>query len=373
LGGKNEAFFGGIKMKKAIWTVIAVGFLAVSCGNGNIKMVQNGVFGNYDKTITVGNAIENNKILKGGKWKAIKIDGRDFVTYTVNLKGEKLQELISAALPTSTSEFRGKPNYWAARQFRNNLSKWRGVSRNAEVLGNITSMSAEEINQARDIFDSVLETNEQRPKEDDFFDHSGVYEVLDMYSNRGKINDDFIDPYLLTIEKESINEYNISRSIDDLVYNFVRHSIPYGDPNHYLQLQIENGMFTSDLQSEYDRLFGRSKYVNNTDFINALIRTRTKFYDWYIKNKTDYENAWAEYNERQKNDIAPMLTIDGFEMVLSFVMNQDDTFSVNKMETYTDVTLNCFNDLKVRYNAGNSENAQNILNYIYRGFRPDLF
>jgi hypothetical protein len=327
--------------------------------------VQNGVFSDYDNTITVGNAIENNKILKGGKWEAVEIDGRDFVTYTVNLTGEKLQELISASLPTSTSEFRGKPNYWAARQFRNNLSKWRGVSRNAEILGNITSMTAEEINQACDIFIPEIEAH-QLPNRGGFFNYP---EVLEGYKEI--INDDFIDPYLLEEKYIFLNgfRYSVDTSIDRLIYDFVTRDI--SDQNQ--DLQIENGMFTSDLQSKFDSLFGNSKYANNTDFINALIRTRTKYYNWYVKNLTEYKNAMAKYSDRQRNDIAPMLTIDGFEIVLSFVMNQDDTFSVNMMESYTEVTLNCLNNLEVRYNAGNSDNTQNILNYIYRGFRPDLF
>jgi hypothetical protein len=50
-------------MKGVIVAVFAVGFLAVSCGGGNIKKVQNGVFADYDNTITVGKAIKNNKYL----------------------------------------------------------------------------------------------------------------------------------------------------------------------------------------------------------------------------------------------------------------------------------------------------------------------
>ena len=216
-----------------------------------------------------------------------------------------------------------------------------------------------------------LELNAYKPPDrNDFFNYSGV---IDNYgSNKGvKINDGFIDPYLF-LEKyfmlDGILYYNDDYN-DTLIYDFVTHNIY--DQNQ--DLQIENGIFTSYLQSYFDNMFGNSKYTNNTDFINALIRTRTKYYNWYVKAKAEYENALAEWRERQENDMAPVITIDGFEIVLSFVMNQDDTFSVNMMETYTDVTLNCFDDLEVRYNAGNSDNAQNILNYIYRGFRPDLF
>ena len=79
-------------MKKVIFAVMVIGFLAVSCGGGggNIKKVQNGVFSNYDNTITVGKALENNSILKGGKWKAIEMEGRDYVTYTVRMTGDQV-------------------------------------------------------------------------------------------------------------------------------------------------------------------------------------------------------------------------------------------------------------------------------------------
>jgi hypothetical protein len=81
----------------------------------------------------------------------------------------------------------------------------------------------------------------------------------------------------------------------------------------------------------------------------------------------------AEYEERRNNDIEPLLTVDGYTIVLSFVMNQDDTFATNMMEGYTDITLNCFDNLEVKYNSGNSEGAQIILNCIYRGFTPKFF
>ena len=62
--------------------------------------------------------------------------------------------------------------------------------------------------------------------------------------------------------------------------------------------------------------------------------------------------------------------IDGHEIILSFDMNQDNTLTTNMMKNYTEVTLNCFDNLKVRYNVGNADNAQSILNSIYRGFTP---
>ena len=218
-------------MKKVILAAIVIGVLAVSCGGGggNIKKVQKGVFSNYDNTITVGKAIENNSILKGGKWKAIEMEGRDYVTYTVRMTGNQVRALLPESL-SSTESYRNKPHYGSAVSFYYNLSYWRrynGYER--------TSMSAEEIEQAYNIFNAELVAYEKGP---------------------------------------------------------------------------------------------------------------------------------------QSNDIKPMLTIDGFEITLSFVMNQDGTFTTNMMETYAEITLNCFNNLKVRYNVGNLKNSQTILNYIYLGFTP---
>jgi len=212
-------------MKRAIWAVIAIGFLAVSCGGGNIKKVQNGVFSDFDNTITVGKALENNKFLKGGKWKEVEMNGRNYVTYTVKLTGTQVRGFL---VETQSALLENKPNFWTAWRFNNNLSGFRS--------GKTTTMSAEEINQVRAIF-------------------------------------------------------------------------------------------------------------------------KEKF-DWNDRNK--------------QNDIEPLLTIDGYELVLSFIMNQDGTFTTNMMEPTTEVTLNCFNNLKVQYSPGNIESAQSILRYIYTDMMPDF-
>jgi len=210
-------------MKRVIWAVIVVGFLVVSCGGGNIKKVQNGVFSNYDNTITVGKAIENNKFLKGGKWKAIEMNGRDYVTYTVKLTKVQREELITGNLIYNGRE--NKPNYGMALAFWQKISSWKNL--NADALAKKISMSTEEVNQASDI----------------------------------------------------------------------------------IELELKGG------------------------------------------------------------EIAQMLTVDGCEMILSFVMNQDGSFTTNMLEVYTEVTLNYFYNLKTRYNAHNIEDAQRILGFIYR---PDI-
>jgi len=336
-------------MKRAILAVIAIGFLSVSCGGGggNIKKVQNGVFSNYDNTITVGKALENNKILKGGKWKAVEMNGRDYVTYTVRLTDTQIQELLLNLL-TNDRDYENKPNYGSAKKFYNNLQRWSGAG-NAEILAKVTSMSIDEVKKVFDIFKVKLDANNQIPEEPN----------LDrLYFN----TTDLIDPYLTEIKTEQplMSEY---------IRVLVCGHYSYGE----LKLEIENGIFTGDAKSYFVNMFGNTKYANDKKFIDSLVRARTKIYELYVKEKAEYESAKAEYDHRQKNDIEPMLTIDGYEITVSFVMNQDDTFDINMMEIYTEVTLKCFNNLKVRFNVANSENAQSILSYIYKGFTPNIF
>jgi len=361
-------------MKKAIITVITIGILAVSCGGGggNIKKVQNGVFSNYDNTITVGKAIENNRILKGGKWDTLQKDGRDYVIYTVRMTGEQVRALLPESL-SSTESYRNKPNLGTASSFYGNLAFWTRNTGYAEIQ---TSMSVEEIRQVHNILEAYFDSYNQQPNVDNFFDTSGIIESFNAYGPY-KMHDDFIDPYLQTIMGKVtdlsfrmlgvINSYTlneqISRIVTDDIWQFVN------PPS----LQIENGRLTGEAGSLFRRSFTDTNYADNTDLMDALVRTRTKFFDWFIKSLEEYDKAKAVYQERQRNDIEPLITIDGHEIILSFVMNQDDTFTTNMMESYTEVTLNCFNNLKVRYNAVNTENPESILNNIYRGFIPDFF
>ena len=189
--------------------------------------MQNGVFSNYDNTITVGKALENNKYLKGGKWKEVEMNGRKYVTYSVKFTGKQVRDFLAET--KSAFDHTSKPNFWTAWQFNNNLS---GFS-SGRVM---TTMSAEEINQVRAIF------------------------------------------------KEKFNES-----------------------------------------------------------------------DGY-----------------KQGDIEPLLTIDGYELVLSFIMNQDGTFTTNMIEPTTEVTLNCFNNFKVQYSPGNIESDQSILRYIYTDMMPEF-
>jgi hypothetical protein len=105
-------------MKRVILVVIAIGFLTVSCGGGggNIKKVQNGVFSDFDNMITVGKALENNKYLKGGKWKEVEMNGRKYVTYTVKLTGKQVRDFLAET--KSAFDHKSKPNFWTAWQYR---------------------------------------------------------------------------------------------------------------------------------------------------------------------------------------------------------------------------------------------------------------
>ena len=356
--------------------ILLMGFIAASCGGGggNIKKVQNGVFSTYDNTITVGKALENNSVLKGGKWEALEMEGRDYVTYTVRLSGSQLQELLIKSLP-SVSWYNNKPNYGTAMEFYDTLSTWMQNARNPTILARLTSMSAEEVNQAHSIFKAELDSYNNSPERIDFFDFSGI---RDRVGQGYRINDNFIDPYLLTITPALVditprgrNTFPILRiDRDDRYYDIITESILWSDEP---ALEIEDGNFTGSTKLRFNSRFGNTDYADNTDFLNALIHTRTKFYNWYVEYHLNYESAMAEWRERRNKDIDPLLTIDAYEITLSFVMNQDDTFATNMMESYTEVTFNCLNNLEVRYNAGNSESVQIILSCIYRGFTPDFF
>jgi hypothetical protein len=331
--------------------VLAVGFLAVSCG-GNIKRVQNGVFSDYDNTITIGKALENNSILKGGKWDTVEMNGRDYVRYTVRMSGTQVQELLPKSFPPAYSS---KPHYGSAKEFK---------------FSKITAMADEEIKQVRDIFRAKLDAYERRPERDDFLSRPYKYQGEKMI-----INDDFLDPYLHTI-KDQVTRYGDVIDFNSLSSAIIVIVTWYIDPKNQgsREALFENGKFTDyEIRRTFSDAFSNTNYAQDTELIEALNRMRIKYYDLSVKAQAEYENAMAEYEERRRNDIEPLLTIDGYEIVLSFVMNQDDTFTTNMIEVYTDVTLNCFNNVKVRYNVANSNNAQSILTYIYRGFTPNFF
>jgi hypothetical protein len=230
-------------MKKTILAftaVLVVALLAISCGGGggNITKVKNGVFSSYDASITVGKALENNPNLKGGKWAAIEMNGRNYVTYTVNFSREQIQQFLPSAFDfniffgTLSSTTANYPNVACASLFRRHL-----LSPSFE-----SSMSTEEIDQVKKILSNAL---------------------------------------------------------------------------------------TGPLSE-------------------------------------------AQYNNLDEN---PLLTVDGFEGIISFVMNEDGSFNTNMVEWFTTVTLRCFNNLKVRFGSSSFTTQATILkNCVYNNdFIPEVF
>jgi hypothetical protein len=188
--------------------------------------VQNGVFSDYDNTITVGKALENNSILKGGKWEAVNMDGRDYVTYTVQLTGAKVQELLPEALSSANGNYKNKPNLGSATEFRSALYSQRRVSGYAETLAGITSMTAEEIIQATDIITAKLKAYDERPTQPDFHNFRDIPGM--------------IDPYLIPLLE--------TQAYYGKIYQLVSHVYDSGE----LKLEIENGMFTGRTKSSFD-------------------------------------------------------------------------------------------------------------------------
>lgn len=231
------------KTRFAFAAILAVGFLMVSCGNsGNINKVKNGVFSNYDNTITIGKALENNASLKGGKWKAVEMDGRDYVLYTVTFNAPQ----VSAMIPE-----------------------------NIEVLGYGFNLSG-------------------------------------------------------------------GKSLDTIGLKYPNFAVANLFRRHLTSQPFESSM--SDEETS------QAKQI----LTKALQR----------------ELSDAEYESLEEN---PLVTTDSYEAVISFIMNQDGTFTTNMIETYTDVTLRCFDNLKVRFCSYKIDDQAYILGSIYKKFNPRLF
>jgi hypothetical protein len=220
-------------MKRTIFAftvVLAVALLATSCGGGgNISTVKNGVFSNYDPSITVGKALENNPNLKGGKWAATEMNGRNYVTYTVNMTQD---QIISCLL----NDPQGLPNYFFARNFFTRLDN---ISDNAMVDGSKPKFAS-------------LTTDEFKE----------VHEIL-------------------------------------------KNNVGYGI-------------------------------------------------------------------QKPNEDIKPLVTVDHFVLIISFLINQDDTFVPNMFEGEISMTLNCFDNYQLSFKSGNTDNDQVFLRNIYKGYSVPL-
>jgi hypothetical protein len=350
----------------AVLAVLAVTLVAVSCG-GNINKVKNGVFSDYDNTITIGKALENNDTLKGGTWKAVKKDGRDFVTYTVKFTQRQIEEFLQETI----RGYEDKPNHGAATKFFSQVLKTWYNYRADKTLPQITSMSPEEINQVYEIFiaafdqynDTLRKHYDSNPKIENFFnpfnDWTGTI-----------LKDEYYGPYFIA------HKDNLTRELD--WPSEERYRMIVIDTTGYLRVSsdsIQNGMLTGDGLERYDRYFGQFGQSGNIELQKEVAATILRLNSEYESAQARLKAAKDEYDQIQLSDLDPMFTIDDYEIILSFVMNQDGTFTTNMIECWTELTLNCFDNLKVRFLAERSSNDSNILNLIYEGhdFLPRLF
>jgi hypothetical protein len=326
--------------------VLVVGFMMLSCG-GNINKVKNGVFSGYDNTITIGNALENNDTLKGGEWGTAKMDGRDYVTYTVKYSNEQIQATLQKYIKGNST-----PNLVATRYFfQEDLSPWYSARTDAR-LSQVTSMSPEEVEQAYNIFIRSI----SHPQFKDFFDPFEYPEIL---------KDEYYGPYFM----EHIDDLDMSWPKGWYTNIVAPAASDYFSPDY----NIQNGMLVGDALERYNRIFSGQR--ENIELQKEIAATMLRLYSEYGSAQERFKAAEDEYKQIENSDMNPMFTIDSFEIILSFVMNQDDTFTINMLESWTELTLNCLDNLKVRFNAENYRESSNILKIIYEGFTlaPGLF
>jgi len=357
---------------KRILTVIAVlaiGFLAVSCGGGgNVSRVKNGVFSGYDNSITVGKALENNRNLSGGKWESKEIGGRQYVAYTVTITGSRLRQMISAAIENgwgaAGTESAAHPAYRIGSYFTYKLSRWQELS--PEKLAATTSMSADDVRQAYAIFeDKIRDQHNALPEniwatfdEDPFIRNSSGRCLKDKYYGQW-----FLD----NRDAEVINSsWPYDRM---LAYSFiVTSAVVSGEPENW----VKDGMLAERSLDELRRLLAMFENPDAETLNREIAASILQYNADYQKAQERLQSLNDDYYIGLEEN--PMLTIDSFEAVISFLMNEDKTFTPNMVEVYTEVTLDCYNGLKVRFNPYNTSNKEYILDYIYKDevFTPDL-
>ncbi|MDR2478933.1 MAG: hypothetical protein LBD48_06435 [Treponema sp.] len=366
-----------------IFLAAAVALVMAGCGGGgNISTVKNGVFEGFDSTITVGKALENNSLLQGGKYAAVEMDGRDYVTYTVKFTAAQVMEHSDPDYRMYLHEDKaasggaGKPNFSLARFFYYKMGRWGSLS--DSVLADTTTMSKEEIREARDILDPIVNT--KAPELEDFFNFriyivNGRGDFLSAAEGGryGSFNLEYADPYLDTVvDKVTRTGWNGEpiQAEEQHIKGYIRNIVgatTYVEWGDWREPYTDNGVLTGPCAELFVGNFGDTNYADNTEFIQALARTRNNLYNARIKATEDLEQAKAEYERWKTTEIDPQLTIDGAELVLSFVMNTDGTFTTNMIEVYTEVTLKCMNNLKVRYLVGTIKGQNTILDQIYKG------
>ena len=340
--------------------------LFASCGGGNINKVKNGVFSSYDNSITIGAALENNADLKGGKWGTVKMDGRDFVTYTVTYTVNQISALLN----------KNNPNLVNAESFLRNLS--------TKNTNSDSPLTIEELNEIRGNINNVINIRNQRPPSEDFF-----RDFRETYYYDNILKDEYYGPWFLSNFDSLYTGYadtSFTRLTEDTAkffYSFIVNiglsSIENGIlPDHVLYDYRLRFHFLNpnywDMSSSERRLETELAEKKEQELLKDIINSINILYPEYQKASANYQLALNDFEKRKNEDIEPQVIINGFEIILSFVMNLDDTFQINMIEMYSDITLNCLGNRRVRLNTENEENASTILDYIYRGsFRPASF
>jgi hypothetical protein len=326
-------------MKRVILTVIAVGFLAVSCGGGggNVNKVQNGVFSSADSTITVGQAFANDARLKGGTWKAYEKDGREIVSYTVKFTPQQIN--------AQRNRDNERPNFAVAHQIFSikNLGGWE------YIFQRLQPFEKEEQQQFKTTFESAYKEAAHTPEISDFFDYLKDYST-------------YLDPWILERIDSFSSKYG-SLGRDNVLSTVMSFITTY----NYDSIPSNKGNFNyASYSFKYDSL----NYADAPEFETALINSAANYDVQYIIAKEKLENAKKELEGK---DIDPLVTVNGGSIAFFFVMDQanKDAFNIGGMYFQEDLTLNFYNNKKVTWELEYTT-PNKILEYIYnpksRGF-----
>jgi hypothetical protein len=313
-------------MKRAIWAVIAIGFLVVSCGGGNVTKVKNGVFPDVDSTITVGQAFANDATLKGGDWKTYKNEGREIVSYTV--------QFTPSQINAQRNRDKERPNFTVANQIFSikNIAGWD------YVFQRLQPFEKEEQQQFRAVFEPAFTKASRAPEERDFFD---LYD----YSK-------YLDPWIMErldsfsyVKKELLSRDAVIR----MVLEFIRR---YNGNNFY-------GAYNAAFKLGYD-----INYDGVPEFETALKNSAANYAE---QSRIANEKLEAAIKAWESKDIDPLITVNRGSVTFFFVIDQanKDAFNIAGMYFEEDLTLNCLNNKKVTWQLEYTT-PNKILEYIYK-------
>jgi hypothetical protein len=328
--GRKLNFFMEEKMRRVIVAVFAVGFLAVSCGGGNVKKVQNGVFKSVDSTITVGQAFANDATLKGGAWKAYKNDGRQIVSYTVKFSPQQIN--------AQRNDNKERPNFAVANQIirARNFFGWDNI------FQRLKPFEKEEQQQFQTTFESAYkEVASSTPQLSDYFTGFADYSI-------------YLDPWIME-RLDSFSYGSSPKSKDDIISAI----------NDFIEVHNRSAFGYA-----YTRFFVYTNYDGISEFETALKNTVANYNESYRIAKEKLENAQEEWESK---DIDPLVTVNKGSVAFFFVMDQanKDAFNIGGMYFEEDLTLNFYNNKKVTWEQEYTT-PNKILEYIYnpksRGF-----